>query len=88
VGQRPHDRLRLINARVETLASEPAWRRSFARRRAVVPMSGFYEWTPVEADGKVRKQRFYIHPPVDGVLSVAGLYELWPDVAARSLPGT
>lgn len=74
---------RLINARVETLASKPAFRRAFARRRVVLPAAGYYEWQPVEdEDGKVRKQPFYIHPADEGdVLSLAGLYELWPDPA-------
>lgn len=71
---------RLINARVETLADKPAWRQAFRRRRVVLPASGFYEWQPVEVDGKVRKQPYYVHPAEDGdVLSMAGLYELWPD---------
>lgn len=70
---------RLINARVETLAEKPAWRQAFRRRRVVLPASGFYEWQPVEVDGKPRKQPYFIHPAEDGVLPMAGLYELWPD---------
>ena len=71
---------RMINARVETLASKPAFRRAFAKRRLVAPAEGYYEWQPVEQDGKVRKQPYYIHPAADGgVLSFASLYELWPD---------
>jgi putative SOS response-associated peptidase YedK len=71
---------RLINARVETLADKPAWRQAFRRRRVVLPASGFYEWQPVEAEGKVRKQPYYVHPADEGgVLPMAGLYELWPD---------
>jgi putative SOS response-associated peptidase YedK len=68
---------KLINARVETLAEKPAFRRAFGHRRAVIPASGYYEWEPVEVEGKVRKQPYYIHPADDGVLSFAGLYELW-----------
>lgn len=70
----------LINARVETAAEKPSLRAAFARRRAIVPADGYYEWTPERAgDGKVRKQPFYIHPEDGAVLSMAGLYELWPD---------
>jgi putative SOS response-associated peptidase YedK len=48
---------------------------------AVLPAAGYYEWLPGEdADGKPVKQPYYIHP-ADGVLSFAGLYELWPDPA-------
>jgi putative SOS response-associated peptidase YedK len=39
----------------------------------------YYEWTPREHDGKVRKQPYYVHPADDGVLAFAGLYEMWRD---------
>jgi putative SOS response-associated peptidase YedK len=72
---------RMINARVNTLTEKPALKRAFARRRTVIPASGYYEWEPVEVDldGRVRKQPYYIHPADGGLLSFAGLYELWPD---------
>jgi len=35
---------RMINARAESLASSSAFKRSFARRRCLVPADGFYEW--------------------------------------------
>jgi putative SOS response-associated peptidase YedK len=71
---------RLINARVETLADKPAWRQAFRRRRVVLPAAGFYEWQPVEVDGKLRKQPYYVHPTHEGgILPMAGLYELWPN---------
>ena len=34
----------LINARAETLQSQPAFRESFAERRCLIPADGFYEW--------------------------------------------
>lgn len=74
---------RLINARVETVDSKPAFRRAFARRRCLLPADGFYEWQPVEEAGKVRKQPYFIHRADGGVLAFAGLYELWRD---RSVP--
>ena len=71
---------RLINARVETLADKPSWRGPFRRQRAVIPAAGYYEWAPREHDSKVRKQPYYLHPTdPPGVLSFAGLYELWRD---------
>lgn len=72
---------RLINARVETLASKPAWRTAFAKRRAVISAGGYIEWQRLEEDGKVRKQPYFIHPAGGGTLSFAGLYALWPDPA-------
>ena len=38
-GQRP-----LINARAETVATQPAFRESFEERRCLIPADGFYEW--------------------------------------------
>ena len=38
-----------INARSETVATTPAFRDSFARKRCLIPADGFYEWEPPEA---------------------------------------
>ena len=71
----------LHNARSDRVATAPSWRGPFANRRAIIPAAGYYEWLPTEGtDGKPFKQPYYIHP-ADGVLSFAGLYELWPDPA-------
>ena len=77
---------RLINARVETVDSKPAFRRAFARRRCLLPADGFYEWQQVEQDGKARKQPYYIHRADGGALAFAGLYELWRDKSAARRP--
>jgi putative SOS response-associated peptidase YedK len=70
---------RLINARSETVDSKPAFRQAFARRRCLLPADGFYEWQQVNADGRVRKQPYFIHRADGGVLAFAGLYEIWRD---------
>lgn len=66
---------RLINARVETAAEKPSFRRAFARRRCLLPADGFYEW---RGEKKGKKQPFFIHPR-EGMLAMAGLYEIWRD---------
>lgn len=71
---------RLINARLETASSKPAFRRAFSRRRCLVPADGYYEWyTPEQAEPgtKPRKQPFYIHRRDGRPLALAGLYEFW-----------
>jgi putative SOS response-associated peptidase YedK len=73
---------RLINARVETVAEKPAFRRAFAARRCLLPADGYFEWYPTErlsASGKPLKQPFFIRPKDHGLVAMAGLYEIWRD---------
>jgi putative SOS response-associated peptidase YedK len=65
---------RMINARAETVAQKPAFRAAFARRRCIVPMSGFYEW---RRDGS-RKVPYFIRPLNSELFAAAGLFERWP----------
>jgi putative SOS response-associated peptidase YedK len=34
----------MVNARAETVASEPAFRSAFKRWRCIITTKGFYEW--------------------------------------------
>lgn len=73
---------KMINARMETVAEKPAYKRAFAKRRCLLPADGYFEWYPTEeltASGKPRKQPFFIRPQDHGVLAMAGLYEIWRD---------
>lgn len=73
---------RLINARMETVAEKPSFRKAFASRRALLPADGYYEWYRTElrtARGAPVKQPFFIRPKGGGVLAMAGLYEIWRD---------
>ena len=73
---------RMINARMETVADKPAYRRAFAARRCLLPADGYFEWYPTSqltAKGKPRKQPYFIRPVDHGTLAMAGLYEIWRD---------
>lgn len=70
---------RMINARVESLDTKPAFRRALLARRCIVPAEGYYEWQRVERDGRPAKQPFWIHSPDGAPLALAGLYEFWRD---------
>ncbi|GAA1398125.1 SOS response-associated peptidase [Luteococcus peritonei] len=89
----PAGAARMINARSETVAEKPAFRKAFATRRCLLPADGYYEWytlqQPAPASGgrapKPVKQPFWIHPlprPDEPELMVmAGLYEFWRNPA-------
>jgi putative SOS response-associated peptidase YedK len=65
---------RMISAGAETIERSPAFRDSFARKRCLVPVDGFYEWlrTP---DGK--RQPYYITSADGTPLALAGLWSSW-----------
>ena len=71
---------KMINARAETVAEKPAYRKAFAKRRCIIPADGFYEWKPGVAPtggGKPIKQPFFIHRRDGEPLAFAGLWEVW-----------
>ena len=64
---------RMINARAESAAQKPAFRKAFARRRCLVVADGFYEW-----QGKGRNKRPYlIRMRDDRPFGFGGLWESW-----------
>lgn len=69
----------LINARVETVSSKPAFRAAYKARRCVVPASGWYEWKVHTAGtgDKAVKQPYYVMHRDDRPLSFASLWERW-----------
>jgi len=72
----PDTGLKMINARVETVAERAAFRRAFERYRCLIIADGFYEWQR-QAVGP--KQGFHITRSDGGVFAFAGLWSIWHD---------
>lgn len=71
-GYRPSPKYSTFNARAGSLGSSPLWKKRFHSQRAIIPASGFHEWT----GEKGRKQCYNIRQ-VDSAIAFGGLYELW-----------
>ena len=71
---------KLINMRAETVREKPAWRRSLANRRCIIPVDGFYEWQGMGKGQK--KQPIYITARDPQPLALAGLWATWHDPSA------
>jgi len=70
----------LINARAESLAYKPSFRKAFRTQRCLVPANGFYEWKRTNG-----KQPFYIHRQDNQMVSFAGMYDIWKDAEGKQL---
>ncbi|GAA1692475.1 SOS response-associated peptidase [Microbacterium sediminicola] len=68
---------RAFNARSEELEDKPMFRTPLARRRAVVPATGYFEWHRT-GEGKTP---YFIRPGDGAPLLFAGLYDWWKDPA-------
>jgi putative SOS response-associated peptidase YedK len=66
----------LINARAETLQSQPAFRESFTARRCLIPADGFYEWL-VDERGK---RPVWFSRPDSELFAFAGI---WAELERR-----
>jgi putative SOS response-associated peptidase YedK len=88
----PDVAFKMINARAETAAEKPSYRRALASRRCLIPADGYYEWMTDAAERELeekgrrkrsRKQPYFVTPADGSVFAMAGLYEFWRD---RTLP--
>lgn len=66
---------KMINARAETVATAPSFKKAFAKRRGLLPVDGFFEWRTV---GK-RKQPYMIAMNDRAPFTLAALWENWKD---------
>jgi putative SOS response-associated peptidase YedK len=64
---------RMINARSETVSTQPAFRDAFKLRRCLIPADGFYEW---KRTGKT-KQPFCFEVNNGELFAFAGIWERW-----------
>jgi putative SOS response-associated peptidase YedK len=73
-AKQPDTGLKMINARVETVAERAAFRRAFERYRCLIVADGFYEWRRLPAGPK---RAFHITRTDGGLFAFAGLWSIW-----------
>lgn len=64
---------RQINARAETVAEKPAFRRAFRKTRCLVPADAYYEWSGTSP----HKQAYLFGLEAGALFAFAGLWERW-----------
>ena len=64
---------KMINARAETVAEKPSYRKAFKKSRCLILADGFYEWQKTDSG----KQPFHIRMQGGSPFAFAGLWESW-----------
>lgn len=72
---------RMINARAETVAEKPSFRRALQKRRCLVLADGFYEW---RKEGK-KKTPLFITLKAREPFAFAGLWETWKSPTGEAI---
>lgn len=74
----PKGGARMINARSESAAEKPAFRRALQARRCILPADGWFEWQRgAPKNSTQHKQPYYTHYADGTSLAMAGLWEFW-----------
>ena len=73
---------KMINARAETVAEKPVYKKLLASKRCLIPADGFYEWTTAP-DGKKVPIRFTL--TTGELFAFAGLWTSWVDKESGEL---
>jgi putative SOS response-associated peptidase YedK len=68
-------RTKTFNARAESIGTKPSFKSSFASKRCIVPVNGFFEWQ--HTGGK--KIPWYIYDSSGRIMSLAGLFDRWTE---------
>lgn len=72
---------KLINARAETVAEKPSFRKAFRQTRCLVPSDGFFEWL---REG-TKKTPYFFHRRDGLPFAYAGLWEHWLSSEGKEL---
>lgn len=70
----PETRYTTVTARVDRAAASRIYRRAWATRRCVVPMTGYYKWDRTSKPARP----YFIQARDGGLLFAAGLWDRWP----------
>jgi putative SOS response-associated peptidase YedK len=79
-SQGPDPKYAMINARADSVATKPAYRDAFKRRRCLIAADGFFEW---KQTGKT-KQPYFVRLRGGQPFAFAGLWDRW--AAAGQVP--
>lgn len=73
----PNDGPLIINARSDTVATKPAFREAIRARRCILPVSGFYEWSPGPNDSRLP---WYITRADGQPMALGAIWNRWGEV--------
>ena len=73
------EKMKLINARSETVHEKPSFKNSLRNKRCLIPADGFIEWHGTE------KQPCYIYLKDQALFGFAGLWSTWNSLEGVSL---
>ncbi|MEI6477577.1 MAG: SOS response-associated peptidase family protein [bacterium] len=72
---------KMINARAETVHEKNSFKKSFEKRRCLVPITGYYEWKKVGSG----KQPYYFRLREEEYFALAGLTAEWHNKEGKEL---
>ncbi|MHA2028170.1 MAG: SOS response-associated peptidase [Candidatus Kariarchaeaceae archaeon] len=65
--------MKMINARAETVWQKSAFKHSIAKKRCIIPVSGFFEWKTLNS----RKIPYFIFLKGQELMPLGGIYDVW-----------
>ena len=72
-----------LNAKIETVATKPAFRNS-VNKRCLIIADGFYEWQWLDSKGK-NKQKYILKVEDQNIFAFAGIYSSWKNPNTEQL---